>query len=126
MSSRRSQQVATAIRDELVEITRKEINDPRIERVGFVTFSEVKLSPDHRNATVFVSFMGKDENSPEVKDALKALQSASAYFHRALVKRLRMKSHPHLIFKYDRGFDKAAELAPAFHKLDAEKKPKKE
>jgi ribosome-binding factor A len=127
MSNRRSQQVAAAIRDELVEITRKEISDPRIERVGFITFSEVKMSPDHRNATVYVSFMGKDEKSQEVRDALAALQSASTYFHRALVKRLRMKSHPHLSFKYDRGFDKAAQLSPAFQKLEAEtKKDKKE
>ena len=123
--SRRSRQVAAAIREELVIITQKELSDPRLERVGFITFSEVQISPDHRNATVFVSFMGKDENSQEVKDALAALQNASQYFHRQLVKRLRMKSHPHLRFKYDRGFDRAAQLSPVFEKMENEMKANK-
>ncbi len=105
--SRRSRQVANAIREELVSIARKEISDPRLERVGMVTFSGVVLSADHKNATVYVSFMGKEENSVEVQDAIKALQSAAGFIHRLLLKRISMKSHPKLYFKYDRMFERA-------------------
>lgn len=111
--NRRSRQVANAIRDELVTIARKDISDPRLENVGMITFSGVELADDYRNATVWVSFMGKTKDSPEVKDALIALQSASKFIHRLLIKRIPMKVHPHLSFKYDPAFDRAAVIGEA-------------
>lgn len=113
--SRRTRQVASAIREEIVKITSREISDPRLEKVGMLTICGVELSPDHRNAMVFVSFMGKEEKSQEVQDAMKALQHAAAYMHRLLVKRIPMKVHPHLSFKYDRMFDRAAVISEALH-----------
>jgi ribosome-binding factor A len=106
--SRRTRQVANAIRAELVSIALRDISDPRLERVGMITFSEVVLSTDHKNATVYVSFMGKEEKSQEVQDAMKALQSAAGFIHRLLLKRIAMKSHPKLYFKFDPMFDRAA------------------
>lgn len=111
--NRRSRQVANAIRDELVSIARKDISDPRLEKVGMITFSGVELADDYRNATVWVSFMGKTKDSPEVKNALEALQSASKFIHRLLIKRIPMKVHPHLSFKYDPAFDRAAVIGEA-------------
>ncbi len=113
--SRRTKQVANAIRAELVSIAQREISDPRLERVGMVTFSEVVLSTDHKNATVYVSFMGKEEKSQEVQDALKALQSAAGFIHRLLLKRIAMKSHPKLYFKFDTAFDRAAVVQEALN-----------
>ena len=113
--SRRTKQVANAIRAELVSIAQREISDPRLERAGMVTFSEVVLSTDHKNATVYVSFMGKEEKSQEVQDALKALQSAAGFIHRLLLKRIAMKSHPKLYFKFDTAFDRAAVVQEALN-----------
>lgn len=113
--NRRSRQVANAIRDELVTIARKDISDPRLERVGMITFSGVELADDYRNATVWVSFMGKSKDSPEVTDALEALQSASKFIHRLLIKRIPMKVHPHLSFKFDPAFDRAATIGEALN-----------
>ena len=111
--SRRSRQVASAIRDELVLITQRELSDPRIRAVGMITFSNVEIAPDHKNANVYVSFMGQPKNSPLVKDALKALESASGLFHRILLKRLQMKAVPKLRFVYDDLFDRAATINSA-------------
>lgn len=125
--SRRSRQVADAIRDELVIIAQRDISDPRLTKVGMVTFSGVVLSADHKNATVYVSFMGKEEDSPEVQDAIRALQSASGFIHRLLLKRLKMKAHPRLFFKFDRMFDRAAVVHTALHEAaDKEKRAKAE
>jgi ribosome-binding factor A len=121
-NDRRHRQVASAIREELVTIARKDISDPRLERVGMITFSGVDLTPDLRNATVWVAFMGKQENDPEVKEALKALQSSSQFIHRLLIKRISMKVHPHLSFKYDKGFDRAAVVNQALHEAGAVEK----
>lgn len=111
--NRRNKQVANAIRDELVKIARQDISDPRLERVGMITFSGVELTPDLRNATVWVSFMGKEQNDPDVKAALKALESAEGHIHRLLIKRIPMKMHPHLHFKFDKIFDRAATVNEA-------------
>ena len=113
--SRRSLQVAQAIRNELVDIARRELNDPRIDRVGMITFAQVELSPDHREATVWVSFMGKAKDAEDVKEAIKALNSASGFIHRSIIKRIPMKVHPRFHFKYDESFDKAAKVNAALH-----------
>ncbi|NUM87667.1 MAG: 30S ribosome-binding factor RbfA [Bdellovibrionales bacterium] len=122
--SRRTRQVASAIREELADIVRREINDPRIETVGFVTISEVQISPDHRDGLVWVAFMGKEEKSREVQDALAALNSSSGYIHKLLVKRIPVKALPRLRFKFDRGFDRAAEIDLAFRKIDGRGAPR--
>lgn len=118
-NSRRHRQVASAIRDELVTIARKDISDPRLERVGMITFSGVDLTPDLRNATVWVAFMGKQEGDADVQEALKALQSSAQFIHRLLIKRIPMKMHPHLSFKFDKGFDRAATVNMALHEASA-------
>lgn len=113
--SRRHRQVANAIREELVTIARKDISDPRLEAVGMITFSGVDLTQDMRNATVWVSFMGREEKDPQVKAALEALESASRFIHRLLIKRIPMKIHPHLHFKFDPMFDRASVVNVALH-----------
>jgi ribosome-binding factor A len=113
--SRRHRQVANRIREELVTIARKEISDPRLERVGMITFSGVDLTQDMRNATVWVSFMGKQEKDADVQAALAALESAGSFIHRLLIKRIPMKIHPRLHFKFDRMFDRADVVSQALH-----------
>lgn len=115
MSDRRHRQIANAIRDELVTIARKDISDPHLEAVGMVTFSGVELTEDLRNATVWVAFMGKDEKAKNVQAALAALNRSANFIHRLLIKRIRMKVHPRLVFKFDPGFDRAAQINKALH-----------
>jgi ribosome-binding factor A len=117
--NRRNKQVANAIREELVKIAREDISDPRLEKVGMITFSGVELTSDLRNATVWVSFMGKEAKEPQVKEALKALESASGYMHRLLIKRIPMKMHPRLHFKFDNIFDRAATVNEALSEASA-------
>ena len=117
--SRRSKQVAGAIQVELADLLRRELNDPRLQAVGWITVSDVEIAQDHRNANVYVSFMGKEEKSPEVQEAMKALKHSAAFLHRALVKRLSLKSIPHLNFKFDRSFDHADKVARAMNEAKA-------
>ncbi len=125
--NRRHRQIANAIRDELVTIARKDISDPHLERVGMVTFSSVDLTDDLRNATVWVAFMGKEEKAKDVQAALAALTRSSKFIHRLLIKRLPMKVHPHLIFKFDNGFDRAAVIGRALSEAaEVEKETQKQ
>lgn len=117
-NNRRHRQVAHAIRDEIVMILRKDLSDPRLENAGMITVSGVDLADDLRNATVWVSFMGKEAKAPEVKKGLEALQSSANYMHRLLIKRISMKVHPKLIFKFDPMFDRAAVVSTAFKEAE--------
>lgn len=113
--SRRSKQVAGAIQIELADLLRREISDPRVQAVGWITISDVHIAADHRNANVYVSFMGKEEKSKQVQEALKGLKHSAAFLHRALTKRLSLKSIPMLNFKYDNSFDHADKVARALN-----------
>lgn len=108
--SRRTRKVANLIRTELSRILSYEINDPRLKNVGMVTISGIDLASDHRNATVYVSFMGVDIHSSQAKDALRALNRASGFIHYSLKKCVYLRSVPHFIFRYDPSFDEAAKL----------------
>ena len=72
-----------------------ELKDPRI---GLVTITSVRVSPDLREGTVYVSVLG---NERKRKASLAGLESAHAVVQARLARELRMKRTPHLTFEYD-------------------------
>lgn len=104
MPSRRVEQVAGLLRTELSDIVRREVHDPR---VGFITITAVDVSPDLKNARVFVSCLGSDE---EQRASLRALRRATGFLRTALGGRLRMRAVPQLDFKLDSSMAEAEEV----------------
>jgi len=94
MDRRRSQRVSEALREELAEIIGYETSDPR---VGAVTVTGVRVSPDLRYAQVWV-LCGETDRQPE---ALRALEGARHYLRRELAGRLRLWRVPELHFAVD-------------------------
>jgi ribosome-binding factor A len=74
----------------------RRLNDPRVPPV--VTVTDVALSPDTRNATVYVSVLG-DEKA--VKGALIALNRAAGFIQGTVAENMSMKHFPRLYFKLD-------------------------
>jgi ribosome-binding factor A len=103
--SRRTRQVGELIREELTDIIRREVKDPRI---GFYSLTTVEMSPDLRSAKVYVSVLGTDE---ERVATLTALRSASGFIRHHLKPRLRMRQIPELDFRDDRSMEHAAAIA---------------
>ncbi len=91
------ERLTEAIREEIGAILEGELADPRI---GLVTVSEVKLTPDGKNAHVFVSAPQQDE--AEGEQSLKGLQSARNYIRHELAQRLGLRTAPELHFVLDR------------------------
>lgn len=112
--SRRTRQVGEFLREELTDIIRREVKDPRI---GFMSLTTVEMSPDLRSARVFVSVLGTDE---ERADTLAALRSASGFIRHHLKPRLRMRQIPELDFRDDRSMEHAAEIARAISEIRQE------
>lgn len=87
--------MSETIKEILSEIICQELKDPRI---GFVTITSVEMSPDLKNARVWVSVLGEEE---EVEESLKALASAKGFIKAELGKRIRLRYMPEINFFYD-------------------------
>jgi len=72
-----------------------DLQDPRI---GLVTVTGVSVSPDLREATVYVSVLGNEKKRTAT---LAGLESAHAVVQARLGRELRLKRTPHLTFEYD-------------------------
>jgi ribosome-binding factor A len=81
-----------------------ELKDPRI---GFVTVTQVRSSPDLRHATVFVSVLGSERKRER---ALAGLQSSRGILQAHVNRELHLKRTPQLVFEYDRTIERAARL----------------
>jgi ribosome-binding factor A len=104
VSTDRMRRVNEAIREVLSDAMGHDLKDPRI---GFVTVTDVKTSPDLRHARVFVTVLG----GPEQREAsLEGLQSAHGVLQRRVARELRMKRTPTLQFQYDETTDRAMHI----------------
>ncbi len=92
--SERTARLDELLREEISEVVRREVDDPR---VGFVTITDVEVSPDLYHANVWVSVIGSPE---ERKQTLRALGRAMP-FVRSRLGRLRLKRIPELHLKED-------------------------
>ena len=92
----RADQVAGQVRQEIMEIIQRDLKDPRI---GFVSITGIKMSPDFRSARVRVSVLGTEEAR---KLSLKGLISAKGLIRHELGKRLQnLKGAPDIHFELD-------------------------
>jgi ribosome-binding factor A len=100
----RLERVAQLIRDEIADILRRDIHDPLI---GFVTLTEVEVSPDLRHAKVFFSVLGDPE---QVKDSIKGVLRARKHINALLADRIDLRFIPKLRFQYDETAAKAQRM----------------
>ena len=92
---RRPEQLAEVIREEVSQIVGYELEDPRVERV---TVTDVRVTENLRDASVYVTAEGTEAEKAE---AMKALQKAAPYVRRQLGTALNLKYTPELHFVRD-------------------------
>ncbi|MDZ4308227.1 30S ribosome-binding factor RbfA [Allopontixanthobacter sp.] len=86
-------------------LSRQEVHDDTLTAHS-VSVTEVRMSPDLRNAAVYVKpLLGEDEAV-----VIKALRVNTAYFQREVAKRLGLKFAPKLNFRGDESFDEAERI----------------
>jgi ribosome-binding factor A len=103
--SDRLRRVDEAVRQVLSDAVATDLKDPR---VGFVTVTAVKTSPDLRHARVYVSVLG-DAAAREA--SLEGLRSAHGFLQRRVAGELRMKHTPTLAFVYDDSVERGMRLS---------------
>jgi ribosome-binding factor A len=104
MSAERMRRVDEAMREVLSDVLTHDLKDPR---VGFVTVTDVKTSPDLRHARVYVSVLGDPE---AVEASLEGLRSAHGYLQGRVGSELRLKNTPALQFIHDDTAERAQRL----------------
>ena len=93
--------VDEAVRAVLSDAITTDLKDPRI---GFVTVTAVDTTPDLRQAKVFVSVLGSED---DVAASLAGLASSGGYLQRRVAEELRLKHTPTLEFLFDDTAQKA-------------------
>ena len=86
-------------------LARGEAHDD-VLRASNISVTEVRMSPDLRNAKVYVKpLLGEDEAV-----VVKALRTNTAFFQREVAQRLGLKFAPKLQFRADESFDEASRI----------------
>lgn len=96
MSSNRPERVAQEIQAAVADLlTRGALKDPRI---GFITLTGVKVSPDLSVAQVFYSMIGSDQDKADTQAGLDA---AKGFVRREVTKRVKLRVSPEVFFSFD-------------------------
>ena len=95
----RIEKLQELIKQEMGKMLLRELKDPRI---GFVTVTDVEMTGDLREAKIFVSVMGGEE---QVKNSLEGLQSALGFIRREIGHRIRLRFTPEISFALDTSLD---------------------
>ena len=123
MSSGRMRRVDEAIRQVIGDAVAGDLKDPR---VGFVTVTDVRTSPDLSHARVYVSVLGEagKASEPEQREAsLDGLRSAHGFLQARLAAELRLKRTPTLEFSYDETTDRALRVEQILGEIEPEVDP---
>jgi ribosome-binding factor A len=86
-------------KEETSAILQREMKDPRI---GFVSVTDVELSPDLRHARIFVSVYGDADAKART---MEGLHSAEGFVRTALAHRIRLRHVPEVTFRIDESIE---------------------
>ncbi len=103
--------VDEALRAVLGDAISTDLQDPR---VGFVTVTAVKTSPDLRHARVYVSVLG---DRPAREASLEGLRSAHGFLQGRMATELRLKHTPTLTFEYDASLERGMKITRLIEEL---------
>lgn len=104
MKENRVRKIAEGIKEEVSDIIRTKLKDPR---VGFITITSVKTSKDVNYATVYVSILGEEE---EQQETMATLKNAAGFIRTELGSRIRFRHVPELRFIQDKALEHHAEI----------------
>jgi len=98
--------VGETLRHVLVDVLgRGGLRDPALQDVS-ITVSEVRVSPDLKNATAFVMPLG----GRDADEVVEALGRASPYLRSAVAAETQLRFAPRIVFELDRSFNRASEI----------------
>ncbi len=113
MQNYRPTRVAELLQSEIADLLLRQLKDPRL---SMATISRVDVSPDLREARVYVSRVG-DEN--EQKEAMEGFARAVGFIRSQLGKRVRLRYTPNLTFILDTAIADGVRISRLLHDLSS-------
>ena len=107
----RLERVNELIKRELGELITREVSF----EAALVTVQHVDITPDLKQAHVFVSVIGSDA---EAKAAMSALHASRAVLQRLLSRRIVLKYTPHLHFKLDESIERGTRVINILEQIE--------
>ena len=107
----RLERVNELIKRELGELITREVSF----EAALVTVQHVDITPDLKQAHVFVSVIGSED---EAKSAMSALHASRAVLQHLLSKRIILKYTPHLHFKLDESIERGARVINILEQIE--------
>jgi len=107
----RSRRVAELVRRELAILIPKYIQDTA---VGLVTVSNVDVSPDLKNARIFITSIGNTIDNDQIAASL---NEQAGQFRHDLSQSLILRSVPRLHFEFDHALERANRLTALIDSL---------
>ena len=116
-NTHRQDQLGRVIAQELSELMRLRVKDPRI---GFASITGVTVSRDLSVAKVYVSVMGSPE---EQRDTMRGLRHAAGFLRHELAQRLSVRHVPEITFHLDESIARGARMLELLNQLSHEQQP---
>ena len=113
--SKRTEQVSQLIQNQLGEIISREIELPE---GSFITITRVEISPDLKNANVWISILPTGMRGT----VLEVLRKNMGGLRKALGQRLTMRSTPKIFFRVDVTEEEAGEIEKILDEIKANQK----
>jgi ribosome-binding factor A len=108
---RRPERLAEALKEEISEVVGYELDDPELQNA---TVTDVEVSPDMRDAKVYVLVNG---NEPEIRQTLRNLQHAAGFVRQQVALNLDLRFAPHIHFARDTAEENAARVGQLLNEL---------
>ena len=121
--SQRQLRVGEEIRHALAQILQEnEARDPLLRDVS-ITVTEVRVSPDLKNASAYVMPLGGQApvEGASVEDVVAALNTASPYFRGLVGRSMHLKYTPNLKFILDDTFEEADRIGALLNRANQDK-----
>lgn len=110
----RSVRVAVLLKEEIAGIISRAVKDPGLK---MVTVTHVKITKDLREAEIYYSVLGSDEDAGK---AAQILSRASGFIRGELGRTLRIKRVPHLSFTYDDSYEKSMKIEKLMREISSD------
>jgi ribosome-binding factor A len=116
-ASQRQLRVGEELRHALAQLLRPgELRDPAL-REASVTVTEVRVSPDLRNATAFVMPLA-GANAEEI---MAGLRRGASFLKAQVARAVELRQVPNIVFALDNAFENAARIAALLHRPEVER-----
>jgi ribosome-binding factor A len=103
------------VNEVLREVLSESLLDLKDPRIGFVTITGVRTSPDLRHAIVYVSVLGSERKRER---SLEGLEAAHGVLQARIASEVRLKWTPTLTFEYDPTVADGVRMSKLIDELD--------